>query len=129
MRGVSGDALNINAGQNALFRNDNFCRRVVVQRLLPGQRVIVPGNDDRRRALRQRAGLADDRQEVASLVEIGKIFQASFTGFLAGLRARGKTGGENAEDSLVGSARVTGERYLTGIFRLQQVGPVLRCVS
>lgn len=126
MRCVSGDALNVNTGKHALGRYDDFGRRVVVQRFLPGKRVVVPGNDDRRRALRQRTGLADNGQEVASLVEVGEVFQASFASFLAGLRIGSKTSSENAEDCLVGRARVTCESDLTGEFRLQEIGPVLR---
>jgi hypothetical protein len=92
------------------------------------QRVVVPGDDDRGRALGERSRLADDRNEIARLVEFGEELEASFAGLGASHVARRwrEASGINALDGLVGGARVTGESDRCWHSRLQQVGPILR---
>ena len=65
-------------------------------------------------ALCQRAGLADDRHEVAGLVQFGKKLQARFARLLARLAATGDMpAAMNGQNRLVGGARITGQRDLS----------------
>ena len=121
--------MHVDAGKHARLRNDDLDRRVAGKRVLGGKGVVVPHHDDGRGALGQRAGLADDGNEVAGLVEFGKELEALFACCLAGSRAAGEAGREHAEDCLVGGARIAGEGDLAGIFRLEKVRPVSRRIG
>ena len=77
-------------------------------------------------ALRQRRRLADDRHEVAVLVEFGEKLQTLLAG-LGGVATRGRQpGGVDALDRLVRRARIAGERDRVLVVGAKQVRPILR---
>jgi hypothetical protein len=65
MRRVGADRLHIDTGDNTGLRHDDVDGRVALQRVAAGERVVVPGDEDRGLALGERRGLADDRNEIA----------------------------------------------------------------
>ncbi len=123
MRREGADPLDVDARDHAVAGHHHLERRVAVQRVAAGQRVVVPPDHDRRGALGDGAGLADRRDEVAHLVELGEEVEPLLAGVAAGFAAGGETGGVDAEDRLVGRARVAGEGHRVGIFWLQQILP------
>jgi hypothetical protein len=80
MRSEGGNCLNVDAGDNAGGRNDDVDRWVALQAVTPCKAIVVPGDDDRRGPLGQRRGLADNRNEVACLVEFGEVGKARCAG-------------------------------------------------
>ena len=126
VRSEGGDRLHIDASDDARCRNDDFNRRVAVEAVAPCEAVVVPGDDDRGRALGERSRLADDRNEVAGLVEFCEEGKTCFTGLRCILLAGSEASGVDGLNSLVRSARVAGERDDVGVFGVLQVGPVLR---
>ena len=93
----------------AALRHDYLDRRVTLEGVAVGKRVVVPAHDDRRGTLCNRSSLADDGNEVSGFVEVGKVLQAGFAGGSAGGGTTGKTGGNRGKDRLVGSARIAGK--------------------
>lgn len=110
MRCVGADRLNIHASDNAGLRNDGFDFRVALERVAVSERIVVPADDDRGRALCQRSSLADDRNEIAVGIQFLVEFKALLACGFARFRTTGNTGGMNAEDSLCRNARVTCKR-------------------
>ncbi|MPM10105.1 hypothetical protein SDC9_56429 [bioreactor metagenome] len=126
MRRMGRDRLHVDTGKHARGRHHDLDRRVAGKRVTRGQRVVVPGHHDRRRALRKRAGLADHRNEVLRVVQLLEEAEALLAGVLAGLAALGQARSEHRENRLVRGARVTRQRHLAGVVGFQQVGPVGR---
>ena len=76
MRRVGADRLDVDAGDDARLRHDDVHRRVALEAVAVGERMVVPAHDDRRRALGERGRLADHRHEIARLVELGEEVEA-----------------------------------------------------
>ncbi|EKD59723.1 MAG: hypothetical protein ACD_54C01174G0001 [uncultured bacterium] len=126
VRRISRNRLHIDARQSARSRDDHFGLRVACQRVTPCQRVVVPGRDDRGCALRDAAGLAADRHEIACLVQPGKELQPLGGRLGPRFAAHRHACRHHRHQPLVARARIARQRKRPSIFRLHQIGPVGR---
>ena len=125
MRCISADRLNVNASNNARLWNHGFNFRIALKRIAVGESVVIPADDDWGRALCQRSGLADDRNEVAIGIEFLVEFKALLASFYTWFRTACDTCSVNTEDCLSGNAWITSESNRIGIIALEQVFPIL----
>jgi hypothetical protein len=128
VRGIGADGLHIDAGDHAGLRHHDLDVGVALQGVAVGQRVIVPADDDRSGALGERCHLADHWDEVALRMQLLEELEALLPGVRSGLAALGQARGIDAENGLVGGARIARERDRVLVVLLQKVGPILRRV-
>jgi hypothetical protein len=126
MRCKRADRLDVDAGHDARLRHDDVDRWVALEDVLPAEAVVIPRDDDRGRALRERGGLADDRHEVARLVEVGEELQARRAGIGSGSRATGHARRVDRRDRLVGRARIAGKGDAVLEVGAEKIGPIGR---
>ena len=74
----------------------------------------------------QRARLADDRYEVARIVQRFEEVQPCLAGFFTRCSPGRHACRQNSQDCLVRRARITRQRHLSCIFGLQKISPILR---
>src|SRR5690606_18230830 len=86
-------------GEHAALRHHNLHRRVAGELIRPGERVVVPGDGDRGRALSDRARLGDDRDEVPCLVHLCEEGETGLASLFAGLGALRQARREDAENA------------------------------
>jgi hypothetical protein len=126
MRRERADRLDVDAGDDAALGHDDLDLRIALERVARRERVVIPHDDDRRRALGDRRGRAADRYEVTGLVEIGEEIEPVGRGLGGVAGAAGEARRIDRHRRLVGGAWIADDRHRGLVVRSFEVGPVRR---
>src|SRR5579863_3147167 len=109
MRRESAYRLDVNAGDDAGLRHDDVDFWVSLEGVAIRKRVVIPAEDDRRRALSERGGFPDDGDKIALLIEVGEIREACVSRFGRVAARRREARRVDALNRLIRRTRVAGE--------------------
>src|SRR5687768_4817960 len=121
MRRVGADCLHVHTGKATFSRHNGFQIRVAGKGYIVCDRVVRPVDQDWSLADPNGAGIAVNRNEVASLIELLKELESGIGSFLAS-SAGCQTCCPYRKDGCIGTQWVARQGNLSVVLRFEQVG-------